>query len=107
MELADHIRKISFIFFIILGLAHFVAGFCFASGYAVNISLIVNRALFIPFIVSTLTYFSANTVWHKLQEGKSARTLTYVLTAICIMVLIGLIALEVFVPDASHILIPA
>lgn len=105
MELADHIRKISFIFFILLGGIHFIAGFLFVNGYAVNTAAVINRALFIPFVISTLTYAFSNSVYHRIQNGNRAQTLGYIYVAIGILILGGLIALEILVPDSSSILI--
>lgn len=94
MELYDYIRKISFIFFVILGLAHFVAGLLYVNGYATQITLTVNRALFIPFVLTGLAY-----VFSGIKCKFNAKWLTFLFIGIAVAVFLGLIAIEIFVPD--------
>ena len=70
MEVFDQIRRISFVFFIIVGLAHFVSGLMFVNGYGVPGSGLVNRVLFIPFIIATLSYGLSNLKYNLSEYGK-------------------------------------
>ena len=102
MELYDHLRKISFGFFVVIGLGHFIAGLMAVQGYYAKTSLLVNRALFIPFIVAALTYAFSNIRLHLLSAGKTAKTWDYAFLSIGIIVLVGLLAIEALLPDAAN-----
>lgn len=101
MELYDQIRRISFVFFFLVGLAHFLAGFMFMNGYFVPESGIINRVLFIPFVVATITYAFSNLKYHLLELEKDAKWLNYTLIGIGVAIFLGLLVIELFVVDSS------
>lgn len=100
MELFDHIRKISFVFFGILALAHFLSGLFYINGYLIPESGLVNRILFIPFVVSLMTYGFSNFKYHFLKEGQTSKRIDYALIGIGLFVFLGLLAVELLFPDS-------
>ena len=101
MELYDQIRKISFIFFLAVGLAHFLAGLLYVNGYYSPASGIINRVLFIPFVVATLTYAFANLKHHLLEYGKNGKVWDYTFITIGVIIFAALLAIELLVPDSK------
>ena len=101
MELIDQLRKVSFFFFVSLGIGHFIAGLLYINGYAVTTSGLVNRILFIPFSVAAFTYGVANLKYRLLEYGKNPSWLTIAAASIGIVAFIGLLLVELFVPDSS------
>lgn len=106
MELYDQIRKISFVFFVIVGLAHFLAGLLFVNSYFVPESGLVNRVLFIPFVLATLTYGLSNFKFHLLEYGKDSKTWNYVFIGFGVTVFLILLAIELLVVDSPTPLLP-
>lgn len=100
MELYDHIRKISFVFFLTVGLAHFISGLLFVNGYFAPGSGLVNRILFIPFVLATLTYGISNVKYRLAQYGKDSVWITYASFGLGLVIFIALIALELLVRDS-------
>ena len=106
MELYDQIRKISFVFFAVIGLAHFLAGLLFVNGYFTPTSGLVNRVLFIPFVVGTLTYALSNFKYHLLEYGKDSKIWNTAFITLGIIVFATLLAIELLVADSAHPLSP-
>lgn len=106
MELLDQIRKISFVFFLILGLAHFLAGLMYINGYYVPVSGIINRVLFIPFVLAALTYGLSNLKYRMLELGKDSKVWNYTFIALGIVVFLALLAIELFIIDSPAPLTP-
>lgn len=106
MELYDQIRKISFAFFIIVGLVHFLAGFFFINGYFAPESGLVNRVLFIPFVIATLTYGLSNFKYLLLEYGKDSKTWNYVFIGFGVAIFLILLSIELLVVDSPSPLTP-
>lgn len=106
MELYDHIRKISFIFFAILGLAHFLAGLFFVNGYLHETAGLMNRILFIPFVIAALTYTMSNMKYHLVEYGRTGKAWDYTFAAFGIIIFIGLIMIEFLIVDSKTPLLP-
>lgn len=106
MELFDQIRKISFAFFIIVGLLHFLAGFFFVNGYLAPESGLVNRILFIPFVIAALAYGLSNFKYYLLEYGKDSKTWNYVFIGFGVVVFFILLAIELLVIDSTCPLSP-
>lgn len=100
METFDEIRKISFIFFIAVGLIHFFAGFSFINGYALPLSGVVNRVSFIPFVIVSLSYALSNAKYNLLQYGKTSKAWDYAFLGFSIAVFLILIGIEFFIADS-------
>lgn len=101
MELIDHLRKISFVFFMGTGLAHFLSGLLFVNGYGVPLTGFANRILFIPFVLATLMYGLSTLKYNLSQEGKEVPWHNYVFIGIGALVFLGLLAIELFAVDSA------
>lgn len=107
MELYDQIRKISFIFFAIIGLAHFLAGFFYINGYLLPQSGLANRVLFIPFVLAGMTYVLSNIKFYLAQYNKDSKASSIAVIALGSVVFLGLLAIEIFVLDSTTPLSPS
>lgn len=101
MELADQIRKISFVFFIIVGLVHFLAGLFFVNGYLSPASGLVNRVSFIPFVLAAMAYGLANLKCHLLEYGKDSKAWNWAFLSLGVLVFLILVSIEFFVGDSA------
>ncbi|MBI2453606.1 hypothetical protein HYV58_00315 [Candidatus Peregrinibacteria bacterium] len=106
MELFDHIRKISFGFFVAMGLAHFLAGFFFVNGYLSPESGLVNRILFLPFVASGLVYALSNAKYHLCSYGKNSKAWDFLFLVFGITAFLLLLLIEFLVEDSKTTLIP-
>lgn len=106
MELYDQIRRIAFIFFVATGLAHFLSGLFYVNGYAAPESGLVNRVLFIPFVLSTITYALSNIKCVLMESGKDSKVLNYTFISLAAAAFIILLAIELLVLDSKTPLIP-
>ncbi len=100
MELYDNIRKISFWFFVVIGLTHFLAGLFFVNNYFSPYSGIVNRVTYIPFYVAAYTLFYAQLKHYLLENGVDRRWLSGLLLGIGCATFIVLMGVELFMPDS-------
>ncbi|MEK7523808.1 MAG: hypothetical protein AAB588_02135 [Patescibacteria group bacterium] len=106
MSLYDQIRRISFVFFIVTGLAHFVSGFLFMNGYFAPTSGLVNRVLFIPFVLAMLTYALSNLKFHLVEYGKDSKTWTIAFISLGGIIFLVLLGIELLVVDSACPLSP-
>lgn len=106
MELFDQIRKISFIFFVSVGLIHFLAGFMFINGYYVPTSGLVNRVLFVPFAISMITYGFSNIKCYLIENGKDSKNIDYALIGLGIAIFVILMGTELLIADSPRPLMP-
>lgn len=107
MELFDQIRRVSFVFFVAVGLAHFISGLMYVNNYSIPLSGLVNRVLFIPFVVAGLAYGLANLKYNLLEYGKDSKFLNYAFLIFGILIFLILISIEFFVADSSCPLSPS
>ena len=106
MELYDYLRKIAFVFFVILGLGHFLSGLFYVNGYYVVQSGMINRVTFIPFVLCAITYAFASIKYRLIAlTNKDSKTLTYIMLASGILIFLGLLFIELFVLDSPTPLI--
>ncbi len=101
MELTNHLRKISFVFFVGTGLAHFLGGLLHVNGYGVPFTGFANRILFIPFVLATLMFGLSTLKYNLLQAGKEKTWHNYVFIGIGAVVFLGLLAIELFAIDSA------
>jgi len=101
MELYDQIRKISFIFFMLIGLVHFLSGFFAINGYLPQYSGLANRVLFIPFVLAAMTYAFSNIKFYLAQYNKDSKASSIAVIAVGGAVFLGLLAIEIFVLDST------
>ncbi len=105
MELYDNIRKISFWFFVIIGLTHFVAGLLYVNSYYSPYSGIINRVTYIPFYVASYTLFYSQLKHYLAENGIDRRWLSGLLLGIGCATFIVLMGVELFMPDSPTPLI--
>lgn len=103
MELYDHLRKISFLFFGIIGLVHFLTGLLYVNGYFPRTSLLVNRVLFIPFVLASLSYFFSNAKCHLIEYGKTSKIWDYIFLSMGIVIFLSFLTLEFLFSDSSSL----
>jgi hypothetical protein len=101
MELYDQMRKISFVFFVVLGIAHFWAGLFFVNGYGLPYSDIVNRVSFIPFVITAGIYVFSHLKCRLIEFNKDAKWVNYAAAGLGAAVFIGLLAIELLMVDSS------
>lgn len=106
MELYDQIRRVSFLFFFTVGLAHFILGLMYANGYFAPVSGLINRVLFIPFVIAALAYGLSNLKYNLLEYGKSSKTLDYAFLIFGALIFLILISIEFFIADSQCPLSP-
>ncbi len=99
MELYDNIRKISFWFFVCIGLTHFVSGMMFVHNYLVPASGLVNRVTIIPFFVAAYSYFFAHFKCYLLENGNDKRWISNLLLSIGICIFVVMLGVEFLAPD--------
>lgn len=99
MELFENIRKISFWFFVTMGLIHFLTGLLYVNNYFTVQAGIINRVTFIPFFVATYTYFYAQLKCHIIQQGRDRRWISGVLIAIGMAIFIVMLGVEIGLVD--------
>jgi hypothetical protein len=97
MKIAENIKKVALIFFIVLGLSHILTGLMLADSYLMPTSLIVNRILDIPFIMAALLYALAS-IYGSISE-KQHKTATITFAAISVLVFVVLLYINLFIPD--------
>jgi len=102
MSLYEQIRKISLIFFVVIGLSHFITGLLFVNGYYREITGVTNRVLFIPFVLALFSYLYSGV---KSEENNNSK-LAILILIVGLLVIIGTVALEIFLPDAQNPLRP-
>ena len=106
MDLIDHIRKISFGFFAITGLVHFIAGLMYVNGYFAPESGLINRVSFIPFVIATVTYGLATAKHHLLEYGKDSKKWDWTFITLGGLVFLILLSIELLVIDSKNPLFP-
>lgn len=106
MELYDQIRKISFSFFMGLGILHFLAGLFYVNNFFLPLSGVMNRVLFIPFVLSAMTFGLSNFKYNLAQYGKDSKGWNYLFITLGIIVFVILLAIEFLVPDSRTPLLP-
>lgn len=106
MELYDHIRKISFAFFAVFGMSHFIAGLLFVNGYAPETTSLINRILFIPFVLAAVTYLLGTIRFQLFEYGKTDKGWDYGFLSLGVAVFLVLLAVELLVQDSACPLSP-
>ena len=99
METFKNIKKVSILFFVVIGFLHIGSSLFIANDIYMKEAFIINRTLDIPFIITGLIYgFSSLRISLASQE-KSHRILDAVLAIAIILIFLGLIAINLLVPD--------
>lgn len=99
MELLENTRKISFWFFVALGVVHFGAGLLFTQGYLLPYSGLTNRVTFIPFFVAAYTFCASHLLHFIADEGRSRPWITRAVLITGFVLFLLLLGFELFAPD--------
>lgn len=99
LETIAGIKKISFAFFALLGLVHFLFGGLFSSSIWIPNSFFAAKISFIPFIVAAIFYLYSITKEKLLLSGKTAKTVDYTFLIGGIIIISGLLVIEFLYPD--------
>ena len=101
METLKNIKKVSILFFIVIGILHIGSSLFIANNLYLKESILVNKTLDIPFIVTGLIYGLTSLRLSLAKQEKSHRILDAVLAATVIVIFLALIAINLFVPDSA------
>jgi len=89
VKTAENIKKISLVFFFIIGSAHIISGLMMANNYLMPVSLVFNRILDIPFAMTALIYaFSSVYINLPPQKYKIANIIFSVVTILIFLILL-------------------
>jgi hypothetical protein len=93
----ENIRKVSLVFFIVLGTLHIFSGLMASNNYMMPTSFIMNRVLDIPFAMSALLYGLSN-IYASVHEHHQ-KIASYIISGIALLVFLVLIYINLLVPD--------
>jgi hypothetical protein len=99
MDTLNNIKKVSLIFFIVIGIAHIGSSLFIANDLLLKESIILNKTLDIPFVITALIYGFSSLRIALARKEKTHRILDAVLIGIIALVFVGLIIINLLVPD--------
>ncbi|MEK7126542.1 MAG: hypothetical protein AAB848_00395 [Patescibacteria group bacterium] len=99
MNTIQNIKKVALIFFIATGLLHFGSAIFIANDLYIKEASILNKIMDIPFIITGLIYGLASLRLTLTNPESKHKTLDIILISAIILILIGLIAINLFIPD--------
>jgi len=99
MDTIQNIKKVSILFFIIIGALHIGSSLFISNGMYVKEALILNKTLDIPFIITGLIYGTTSLRISLARKEKSHRILDATLAGVIVVVFIALIVINLLVPD--------
>ncbi|MBT3865049.1 hypothetical protein HOE67_03225 [Candidatus Peregrinibacteria bacterium] len=101
MDTLLNIKKVSFIFFAVLGLVHIGSSLFIANTLYLKEAIIINKTLDIPFIITSLIYGFTSLRIALARKEKSHRILDVVLACTVIVTFVGLILINILIPDLT------
>jgi hypothetical protein len=101
VKTAENIKKISLVFFFVLGTAHIIMGMMTANNYLMPVSMIINRVLDIPFAMSGLIY-ALSGIYINLPENRH-KIAKIAFGILSILILAGLLYINLLIPDKPPI----
>lgn len=96
-----NIKKVSLIFFIISGLLHLGSSMLIANELFLKQSYILNKTMDIPLILTGLIYGFTSIRLSLTDPEKTHKVLDISLTSIIILVLVGLIVVNLVIPNLN------
>lgn len=99
METFTNIKKVAILFFIPIGLLHILSSLFIANNLYLKQAIIINKTLDIPFIVTGLIYGLSSLRISLANQEKSHRILDAALAGTVVLIFLGLIAVNLLVPD--------
>ena len=102
MKTIENIKKVSLIFFIITGIAHLGSSILIANDLFIKEATIAHKIMDIPFILTGLLYAFSSLRIALTKPEKNHKKLDILLIAIIILVLIGIIIINLLIPDITQ-----
>lgn len=99
MNTIINIKKVALVFFVITGLLHLGSSILIANELYIKPAFILNKTMDIPFIITGLIYGLSSLRLTFTNPNHEHKTLDIILICVIIVVLLGLIAINLFVPD--------
>ena len=99
MKTIENIKKVSLVFFIITGIAHLGSSILIANDLILKQAEIAIKIMDIPFILTGLIYGFSSLRIALTKPDKSHKKLDILLIAIIILVLIGVMIINLVIPD--------
>lgn len=94
-----NIKKVALIFFIVTGLLHLGSSMFLANNLFYKTAFIVNKTIDIPFAITGLIYALSSLRLNLTNPEHDHKTLDIILICVIIGVLLGLIGINLFLPD--------
>lgn len=94
-----NIKKVALVFFIITGLLHLGSSMFLANNLFVKAAFITNKTMDIPFAITGLIYALSSLRLNLTNPEHDHKTLDIILICAIILVLLGLIGVNLFLPD--------
>ena len=101
MKTFENIKKIALIFFVITGIAHFGSSVLIANELYLKEASIINKTMDFPFILTGLVYGLSSLRLSFANPEKDHKKLDIFLGVIVIIVLIGLVIINLVLPDLN------
>lgn len=99
LEATAFIKKISFVFFAVLGITHFLSGAMASQNVNLPASDVVMRISFLPFVLASLVYLFGILKENQLKRGKIGKILEYTFAGAVGIVIISFFFLEFYFKD--------
>lgn len=101
METFKNIKKVSILFFVLIGLVHIGSSLYLANNPFSKEALIINKTLDIPFIITGLIYGLSSLRISLANQEKSHRILDASLIIAIVVIFVGLVLVNLLVPDLA------
>ncbi len=101
MNTIQNIKKIALIFFIVTGILHLGSSAFIANEIFLREAHILNKTMDIPFILTGLIYGFASLRIALTDPSKKHKVLDIILISVIIVVLVGLLIVNLLLPDLS------
>ncbi len=101
MNTIQNIKKISLIFFIATGFLHLGSSILLANEIIPREAYILNKTMDIPFILTGLIYGFSSLRISLTNPDKKHKTLDIIFISVIIVVLIGLLIINLLLPDLT------
>lgn len=99
MNTIQNIKKTALIFFIATGILHLGSSILIANDLFLRESTLLNKTMDIPFILTGLIYGLSSLRISLTNPNKKHKTLDIILICVIILVLIGLLIINLVLPD--------
>lgn len=101
METFKNIKKVSILFFVLIGIVHIGSSLFLANNPFSKEALIINKTLDIPFIITGLIYGLSSLRISLANQEKSHRILDASLIIAIVVIFVGLVLVNLLVPDLA------